>query len=180
MQNRINTHELLNYCRTFFRAADLSASLSALRLRRSCGVAAMLTVAPESPALGVVRPAASTVTAALRTHSKGQGGTSGGGQRRLDWVETYLVVITHVPVQLVHVMRTLARSKKQRRLAFPSFFFFVCFLPGWRLRCRFLGCRSRSRCPDTPRPSARTANRQHQPSELTLGVLNTHAPRKSD
>lgn len=73
----------------------------------------MLTVAPESPALGVMRPAASTVTAALRTHNKGHGGTSGGegGQRTLDWVETYLVVITHVPVQLVHVMRTLARSK---------------------------------------------------------------------
>lgn len=135
MQNRINTRELLNYCRTFFRAADLSASLSALRLRRSCGVAAMLTVAPESPALGVVRPAASTVTAALRTHSKGQGGTWGGGAEE-----------TRLGRDLPGCYHTCTRpacaryedtSKEQKtaQVSFPIFFFlffssFVSYLAG--------------------------------------------------
>lgn len=160
MQNRINTHELLNYCRTCIHAADLSASLPALQLRRSCSVAAMLTVAPESPALAVMRPAASTVTAALRTHNKGQGGTSGGAEETKPGTNLPGCYHTCTRPACARYEDT-SKEQKQRRLAFPSFFFpFVCFLPGGSLRCRFPECRSRSRCPGTPRLSARTANRQ--------------------
>lgn len=70
----------------------------------------MLTVTPDSPALSIMRPAASAVTAALRRQNNHQPRTTARGEARKSPAQTYLIVIAHVPVQLVNIMRTLEES----------------------------------------------------------------------
>lgn len=121
----------------------------------------MLTVTPKSPALSIMSPASSTVTAALGTHSSCHPPTSGGGWGGGNGPQTYLIVVAHVSIQLVHIMRTLQKSRTSKHQVCEVFLLRpdIRLLPDWSPRCRFLECRNRSQCLDTPRPSAHTVER---------------------
>lgn len=121
---------------------------------------AMLTVTPEPPALAIMRPASSAVTAALRTQSNRHARTPESAEATKPSTNLPDCYRTCTHPACAHYEDT-GEEPKQHGLRFvspppsPDF----CLLPDWSLRCRFLECHSRSQCLDTPRLSAHTAKR---------------------